>query len=391
VTAAHEIKPSRSELTQVVRKALGSDTLELTGWRIEQLAGGQGPSTRAVYRVSGATLDDGREISWSVILKITTLSKGSSDPYFADDSHALYWKREALAYQSGLLDDLPAGIVAPRCYGIVEKGASSAWLWLEDLEDVYPSGWPLEQYARASYCLGRFNGAYLAGRPMPDCLWLVQDGSPRGLLNGNVWIRDMIATPDSWEHPLVRSAFPVPVADRLLRLWDEREMLLQILDRVPHTFCHLDAWRNNMVARSRDVHRGGLTLIDWAFPGRAAIGTDAGDLFIESFSLAELNDMEPQVLDRAVFESYLDGLCDAGWTGDARVVRCAYAAFCALKQGCALFWLGDLLNEERQTVWQSIFKRPFADFLFRQARLIYYLLELADEAQALEIAFAHKE
>jgi hypothetical protein len=218
---------------------------------------------------------------------------------------------------------------------------------------------------------------------MPDPPWLVQDGSPRGLLNGNLWIREKIAMPETWEHPLLRSAFPMPVAADLLRLWDERETLLQILDRVPQTFCHLDAWRMNMVAQSRDLQSDGVTLIDWAFPGRGAVGTDAGDLFIESFSLAELNDMEPRTLDRTVFESYLDGLCAAGWDSDVRVVRCAYSAFCALKQGCALFWLGDILNAERHAVWQSIFKRSFAEFVFRQASLIYYMLELADEARLL--------
>jgi len=383
MAAGNDITLRRSEVTQVVREILGSETVEATEWHLEQLAGGQGPTTHAVYRVSGIALDAGREIPWSAVLKFTSMSKGGNDPYFADESHALYWKREALMYQSGLLDDLPGGITAPRCYGVVEKEANSAWLWLEEVKDIYPSGWPLEQYAHAALCLGRFNGAYLAGRPMPDRPWLVQDGSPRGLLNGNLWIREKIAMPETWEHPLMRSAFPRPVATDLLRLWDEREALLQVLDRVPQTFCHLDAWRMNMVEQLRDLQSGGLTLIDWTFPGRGAVGTDAGDLFFESFSLAELNDMEPRTLDRTVFESYLDGLSAAGWNGDVQVVRCAYAAFCALKQGCALFWLGDILNEERHAVWESIFKRPFVDFVCRQASLIYYMLELANEARLL--------
>jgi hypothetical protein len=383
MAAGTDIEIEQSELTQVVGNMLGSDTVTLSAWHIEQLAGGQGPSTHAVYRISGIALDAGCEIPWSVVLKIITLSKGHSEPFFADESHALYWKREALIYQSGLLVDLPGGITVPRCFVVAEKGTNGTWLWLEEVKDVYRSGWPVEQYTHAAHCLGRFNGAYVAGRPMPGQAWLVRDGSPRGLLNGNVWIRDLIARPETWKQPLVRSAFPVPVAGSLLRLWDERETLLQLLDRVPHTFCHLDAWRMNMIAQSRDKHRGGLTLIDWAFPGRAAVGTDAGDLFGESFSLAELKDIEPRDFDRAVFENYIEGLCAAGWRGDVRIVRYAFTAFCALKQGCGLFWLGDLANEERHAVWRSIFKLSFEDFVFRQATLIHYLLELADEARLL--------
>jgi hypothetical protein len=123
-----------------------------------------------------------------------------------------------------------------------------------------------------------------------------------------------------------------------------------------------------------------LILIDWAFPGRAALGTDPSDLLGGSFSLPELGDTEPRLLDQAIFESYVDGLRDAGWHGNVRKVRFTFAAFCALKYGCFLAWLRQVPDEAHHCVWERIFKRPFPEYLHRQAVLLYYLLDLADEA-----------
>jgi hypothetical protein len=265
--------------------------------------------------------DKGSQLAWSLVLKVISL--GASDVSHAspDESHELYWKREALAYQSGLLDDLPGGITTARCYGVTEQRDGSVWLWLEDVKESLGPEWPLEQYAYAARCLGRFNGAYLNERPMPAYPWLIKSGSPRGLLDHNTEVRDEIADTKNWQHPMVRSAFPIPVIERLLRLWDDRGPLLDVLDRVPHTLCHLDAWRCNMFAPADRNGQRRLVLIDWAFVGRGAIATDAGTLFTSSFSMFGVETVEPAVFDRTIVEHYLDGLRDAGWEGDRMVAR----------------------------------------------------------------------
>jgi hypothetical protein len=389
--------PEKAELADVVRKALGSETAELTGCRVDGVAGEYlvgaptGAATGGVYRVSGNVIDPrkgGLEVPWALILKVVSFNTAGSQLDFKDESHPLYWKREALAYQSGLLDNLPGGVRAPRCYAVVERDADTAWLWLEEVKDARTTGWSLEQYAQAAERLGRFNGAYLVDRPMPAYSWLIRSGSPRGLLDHNIQIRDRLADPRTWEHPLVRSIFPVPVVDRLLRLWDERETLLGPLDRVQHTHCHLDAWRGNIFAPSASGGTGAcqdLVLIDWAFPGQAALGTDAGDLFAPSFSLAENGDLEPRYFDQAIFDGYLAGLQGAGRQarGREREVRFAFATLSAQKYGCFLTWLLDVPDEHRHALWERQSNRPFDDYTHRQARLLYYLLDLADEARAL--------
>lgn len=370
----------------IMRRVLGSETAQLVDWRVEVVEAGMGAATGGVYRVAGHAIHDGAAVGWSVMLKVVTAVAPGGHADFRDEAHPLYWRREALAYTSGLLDALPGGVKAPRCYDVIELDRDTVWLWLEEVKDGHAGRWGLEQYARAAACLGRFNGAYLAGRPMPAYSWLVRTGSPRGLLEHNAWLRDAIADPLTWRHPLMRSAFPVPLAERLLRLWDEREGLLRALDRVPHTFCHLDAWRRNMFAPGGSEASQGLTLIDWAYPGLGALGIDAGDLFGESFCLSELGDTEPGIFERAIFDSYVLGLHEAGWKGDVRTVRFAFAAFCSLKHLFLVFVsLRDVSDVGRQMVWERLFGRPFNDYVYRQAKLLHYLLELADEALELVV------
>jgi hypothetical protein len=373
----------RTILTGLVRRAKKSDSVELIDWHVQIMKPSLAPATDGVYRLAGIGWDRGSQLTWSLVLKVIHLGASEVSHASSEEGHELYWKREALAYQSGLLDDLPGGITVARCYGVTEQPDGSVWLWLEDVEESLGPEWPLEQYAYTAGCLGRFNGAYLNERSMPAYPWLIKSGSPRGLLDHNTGVRDEIADATNWQHPTVRSAFPIPVMERLLRLWDERGPLLDALDRVPHTLCHQDAWRCNMFAPADRNGQRRLVLIDWAFVGRGAIATDAGTLFTSSFSMFGVEAVEPAVFDRTIFEHYLDGLRDAGWRGDRTVARFAFASFCAIKHGCFIPWLADLEDESRHSIWERHSGRPMDEFVHRQAALIYYLLDLADEARTL--------
>jgi hypothetical protein len=189
----------KTTLTNIVRQALVNPHVELLDWRVARAGDSMGPATAGVYRITGAAIDhkagNQTALPWSVILKVISARTPGSHAFFRDEAHPLYWKREALVYQSGLLDDLPGGLRAPLCYAVEEKDADTAWLWLEDVKDASRKGWRVEDYAHAARCLGRFNGAYLVGRPMPSFPWLVRDGSPRGLLDHNTELRDLAADP----------------------------------------------------------------------------------------------------------------------------------------------------------------------------------------------------
>ncbi len=249
-------------LTRAVCAALGSDTIAIERWQVRPAGASAGAATAGVYRVSGTADDRGALVQWAIMLKVIRPAAAAWNPAARAIDHPIDWKREALAYESGLLADLPGGIVAPRCFAIEERADESCWLWLEEVGDRYGPRWPLAQYAHAAVALGRFNGAYLAGRPLPAYPWLGPPGAMRGLLQAFAFVQDVVCDPATWQHPLLRAAFPIPIADRLLGLWADRAPLLAALDRLPTTFSHKDAFRRNMFASSDAHGQSQLVLID---------------------------------------------------------------------------------------------------------------------------------
>lgn len=106
--------------------------------------------------------------------------------------------REALAYDTGLLEALPGGLGAPRRLGH-GRHADRHHLWLEDL-GAEDARWTLSDYELAARQLGRFNGAYLVGRPAPVERWLSHDWLRSWLAEGAAAMEDL---PSYRVHPLV--------------------------------------------------------------------------------------------------------------------------------------------------------------------------------------------
>jgi hypothetical protein len=139
-------------LNPLVRRCLERGEAELIDWEYASLHGGSFNSE--IYRFSGNARDRGEVLPWSMILKIIRSPDDKDEP-----ASLIYWKREALAYQSGLLDELPGMICAPRCFGVVEQSGLEIWLWIEEIVDEPGGSWSLDQYGNAARHLGLFNGA----------------------------------------------------------------------------------------------------------------------------------------------------------------------------------------------------------------------------------------
>jgi len=227
-----------AELSQVACQALSSPAAELLEWRIQRLSGGSAEyigGGQGVYRVVGSARAPDGIRSWSAVLKITG---GTASASTADVTAGEYWKREALLYQADILAQLPPGITAPRCYGINVYPGDEYWLWLEDLQESV-SAWTLDTYTQVAHHLGQFNGAYLAGSPLPTFAWLGH-GRVREWLTR---IEPMVAQRHEYlELPIAKQWLRDETVDRMLRLWDHRQTLLDAFERLPQCFCHHDAF-----------------------------------------------------------------------------------------------------------------------------------------------------
>jgi hypothetical protein len=367
-------------LTPLVRRALRSDSIEVGDWRYEPLhmGGGRMAGVIGLVRFSGQAREQGEQVStaWSMVLKAFRGAEGG-------DSNEItgwdYWKREILAYESGLLEDLPAGLRAPHCYGITEHPGPEYWVWLEDLGDELDAAWSLEQCGQAARFLGRFNGVYLAGKPLPTLPWLSQ-GRVREWLDGVAPVAEELEC--RRDEPVVRRLLGGGRLARTLELWSERERLLAGLDRLPRCLCHHDAFCRNLMLRRGSDGQEGLVGIDWAMVGTGAVGEEIAPMVGVSLQFMEVDIKYAQELDRRVLEGYLAGLRDAGWQGDARLVRFGYAAATAMMLGLGSLWYVNGLVEQPALV-EGVFGHSIDVIVDRLAALQGFLLDLGDEARAL--------
>ena len=345
----------RATLTPLVRQALDRERAEVTDWAYKPIYGGAGAGG-SIYRFAGTARDGDEEIPWSLILKAIRAIPGRRSP-----SSPGYWRREPEAYQSGLLHDLPGGITAPRCFDVVEWTRDACWLWLEEVEDRFGE-WPIEHYGVVARHLGQLNGTYLAGRPLPAVPWLSQK-----------WMRSYIkfAAPifdrlrSSLDHPLIRRLLPGDAADRLLACWENRERYLSALERLPRTFCHLDAFRRNLFARQAPDGREETVAVDWSYSGIGAIGEELVALVGATLGFGEVHVSQAQELDQIVFEGYVQGLRDAGWDGEPRLARLGYLA--GLNIRYTLGGLGEFLvvvfDERRHAGVEQALGRPIEEIM----------------------------
>jgi hypothetical protein len=342
-------------LTGAVRVALGRPGATVDSWQVEPLRGGLGA---AIHRVSGVASQRGVRVPWSVIRKHVR-DAGDSPADFS------YWRREPLAYASGLLAEL-AGVAAPRCFAQSED-AGGVVLWLEDLADADGGGWAVERFGLVARGLGQLGGAHAGGRPVPDWPWLSQ-----GWLAS--WVEQAAAGLEAFAEavrdPLLARLYPPEVAAVMVELWQARGRICAILADWPQVLAHLDASPANVIVRDGQTY-----LIDWGFMGRAAPGEELAPLVAASGLFGGLPNEHLPAIDRAAFPAYLDGLRAAGWAGDPARVRFAYCATVALRYCVALTtWMvcginpdgtsadvGGLRNPGQRALHETFFGRPFAE------------------------------
>ncbi len=355
-------------LTDVVRKDQQCPSLQITNWSVHQLSdrGIISPEGLWLFRGSAQAKDSIRE--WSVVLKI--LNRPKQEP--AQDD-LWYWKREILLAQSGLLDQMPGPIKAPRMYR-TDEYPDSAWLWMEYIIDGQPGHWTLKQYAFAAYELGRWNGACYLEMPRLNEPWLTR-------CHYISWIAWMDVERD-WRFPLNQAHVSAEIKRRYEQLWEERELFYKVLERLPQVFSHFDCQRRNIFICNDPSGQNKIIAVDWAQCGIGALGAELNSLVSCNGYMLEYPPSDLPNLEEAIFPAYLQGLQEAGWKGEADLIRLGYLAwqsvyFGLIFPGYTAWWCA----EENRAFALQIYNIAEEDLFRKFLPLLKFSLDSADTAR----------
>lgn len=242
-----------------------------------------------------------------------------------EPSHRNYWKREWLAYSTGLLDTLPGELRAPRTIMTTEASDAECWIWMEDVEGRPGADWDLDDYDSVAFDLATTQAAYASGRSiLPSEPWLSRQ-----------WLRSFVdaAAPgqsalDADELWIEEWSAPLEVLrPRLRRLWEARGELLAIVESAPPTLVHCDLWPRNLIA----ADDGTTVALDWSQVGIGSLGQDLDQLTLDPVWMLVLPDESPADLEAHVLPGYLSGLRSSAIDVDTVSLRRWYAAAASVR------------------------------------------------------------
>lgn len=210
--------------------------------------------------------------------------------------------REVAAHRAGVLAGLPPGIRAPRCLAVVERDDRTIALWLEGVEGPTAAHWPFSWYRTAAGGVGRTQGAFVAGLPLPQDDW-VNQGS----------IADYLV-----DHPCGEG-------ETALRCDHD---VIAALEQLPRTLCHFDLHPRNLV-----VGEGDVVVLDWSSLGIGTVGEDPSTLIASAVLDGHVAPGRLRDLFVEVVAGYADGLRAAGLVVDDDALARAVGALLVVRLG----------------------------------------------------------
>jgi len=329
-------------LVNLLKRVFLDPELELKEWQMTRITGGLEAASK-IYRLAGFATIRGQREPWSMIMKKIDPDKDVTDP-----NGFRYWRREIQIYQSEFLEQLTEIISLPEKYAILENPDGSVCILMEDVQDEFQHPWHINQFIDTAYQLGLFNGVFLAGQSLPEDQWGSRDWLRKYLINATPMVDFIKQNPD---HPVVKALLPGLSLPMTLALWDEFPRLVNRLDELPQTFCHQDAFTQNLFYR-----KGKFIAIDWGYAGIAPVGAELAPLIGVAFTFSKFPSIRADELDQVCFESYLRGLRDAGFEPDRKQVRLGFILTMTLR-----YVLGGVVGETLPTVLDEQKRKNYSE------------------------------
>jgi len=281
----------------------------------------------------------------------------------AEPTHRNYWKREWLAFDTGLLDSLPGRLRAPRTLLTTQKSDDECWIWMADVVGRHGSSLTDDDYATIAYDLGTTQGA-LCAAGLPDHDWLSRRWL-RGWVGACARLVDALRVDDALADLRLEALRPLRAS--VLALWESREQLLHIVESAPQTVVHCDFWPANLFVDDD----GSAVAVDWSQIGIGALAQDLDQITLDTVWMQIRPDESVDLLESLILPSYVDGLRDGGADVTAADTWRWYAAAAAAHYSWMAGAIAQRSRDPEDVAGQEErFGRPFADLVADRARVI---------------------
>jgi hypothetical protein len=299
------------EMALVAARVLGVDEARLLTVEFTEIKTTHSDArTIGIVRVSGIAAASGSDDTWSCVAKLIDLSVPNTLGTPVDP------RTEVLVYERAYFTRDRVPLRPARCHHISRPNETLTILWLEDLTGAEGPPFDVAQLTEMAHHLGLWNAHTAASPPILD--FPVGSDFQVKCAEGfefGARVADLLTLRGE---PVVKAMFrrqPIEVVSEFVSIY------LRLVERsktLPHSLALADCPISNF------FHLPGETIaVDWAGLGHEPVGADGGRFIGSALSwgrkFAEIAQSE-----RALFESYLEGLRQGGSIEDHTVVRAGY-------------------------------------------------------------------
>ncbi len=343
---------SAEQLKPILQQLLGTEASPVAGWTVTEIGRSAGTSTAGIFRLAGTATTAVDLRPWSVVVKVLGSPRFEGREH--DPTGAL---RELAFYRAGAGAIQGDSVRSARCYAI-EMWADLHFIWLEDLSAAPQPPWLPEQFIQAAQNVGQFN-AHWAEPALPDWPWLNQNGLREKYRAPNI-AQAFERLPALAQVPVAGRTLPADIVQGLLELWQSGDELFTRVEETCPCLCHRDYHARNLFPMQATGAGSYTIAIDWDQIGIEYIGADIGLLLGSPIKWMELSPDQAAALIEPIFDAYLAGLAEAGWSGNEDEARLTYLTCLSTGEASRLTRLTSIVLEypERHASFEQLVQRP---------------------------------
>lgn len=355
---------NKETLTPVVRKVLNIEQnaeININSYKINKFKEG---TQGEVYLIRGECLylhnECEKKLNWDVVLKIQKKWNRFGDPES--------WKREFLMYYNEIFSNMPKNFRVPKCLEMKVENRE-VWLWLEFIKGISGSELTAEDYGVIAKVLGEYQGKQ--SREIGDKIhpWMSSRYWYSIILA--MWGGDAVLYLDEEKNNAAYRELDFSTIDTLYDLWNNRDAVLDIMNKLPRTLCHRDCTPANVFISKKNNKESVIALIDWDCSGIGVLGEDIADLLGEALTFYEIElDKASELMD-ILYLNYIDGLREADCEIDKETVRLGHTMCFVLHWGFRVYCrLKDTEDKEMKDRYMNILR-----FVCQKAEEVKELVE----------------